>query len=686
MGRKRQTVDEIEEIPLETSEGARPRSTLSDRLMVGMAALALLAGVVIAGANFVGGLDDGVAASSADPSPSSTARASRTPGPSPTPRAPRELTIVPGSPADPPPEGPSAPMGWVEVVAPSFLQRGPSGAAEVIRELAVGEILLAYLDDPAGWASTVVTGPNEQVGWISATDGAGNEVAVFHPVDDETYPGQVGGVWAGPQGMLAMVVPPQSQSAQSRPHLASSRDGERWTTISTAPALAATFPQIAWGPQGWLAAGEPYWEQNPWFWQSYDGVDWEALGELPVAPDSGWPAQLVGSELGYLLVFEEYRSNGNLASTWFSPDGITWQESPDPFARTDLQRTNADGSLRVLASAHGFLVWTASYDQTTAGDTRVAFSADGVDWSAVELEDPAISSDLQLAVVGDVVLGVGVGPDGATRAWRAHLSDGGGMRLSRERSLEASFAGALGVWIASNGEVAYATGFLPRAGTSRVWSSGGSSWRTVPGSTPAHFSPRTYIGAAGPDGLVVVDYRSSAAGDNPVFWHLRPSGEWVVESTPIVPMVPDPTPSECGPLPSTGLEFAVLPQNWGAVCFGDQPMTFTAWSAPCDWCGSEPMPDGRWLLDAQPDLALRPAPGDPWPNREAVLDPGLEVALDLAGQWVRLTGHFSDPAASDCAYPPGQVGGYYGPADEAVKYCQRRFVVTALEVVPLPAG
>jgi hypothetical protein len=679
-------VDEIEEIPLETSEGARPRSTLSDRLMVGMAALALLAGVVIAGANFLGGLDDGVAAASGAPSSSNAPQASRTAPPSPTPRALRELTIIPGKPDDPPPEGRSVPMGWVEIVAPTVMQRGPSDASEVMRQLPAGEILLAYLDDPVGWASTVASDQSDAVGWVRSTDAAGKEVAIFHPVDDETYPGQVSGVWAGPEGLLAMVAPPQNQYAASHPYLASSRDGERWTPISTDPALAATYPQIAWGAQGWLAIGVPYWTQNPWIWQSYDGLQWEALGALPVAPDAGWPSQLAGSKLGYLLIFEEYRSNGTMASTWFSPDGITWQEAADPFGRTDAQRTSPNRSLLVLATGFGFLVWTASYDATDSAGTQVAFSADGVNWSPVELEDPAVAANLQLAIVGDTVLGLGSGPDGATRAWRAHLADGGSMQLSHEPSLEAPFAGALGVLLGSNGVTAHAIGYLPGAGTSRAWSSDGSSWRIWPGTTPPQFSPRTSIGAVGPDGLVVVDYRSSAMGENPVFWHLRPNGTWVVEAAPIVPMVPDPTPADCGPLPTTGLQFALIRQNWGPICFGDQPLTFTAWSAPCDWCSNEPVQDGPWLLDAQPQLALRPVPGDPWPNREAVLDPSLQVAVDLSEVWLRLTGHFSDPAAAECAYPTGWIGGYYGPSDEAVRSCRGRFVVTALEVVPPPAG
>ncbi len=654
--------------------------------MVGMAALALLGGVVIAGANFLGGLDDGVAVHSGEPTSSGAARASRTPRPSPTPRALRELTIVPGKPDDPPPEGPSAPMGWVEVVAPTQLLRGPSDASVAIRELQAGEILLAYLDDPPGWASTVESDQADVVGWVRSTDAAGQEVAIFHPVDDETYPGQLVGVWAGPDGMLSMVAPPQDQYAANAPFLATSRDGESWTAIRTDPALARTFPQIARGPQGWLAVGEPYWEQDPWFWQSYDGVQWDALGKLPVAPDSGWPAQLVGSDLGYLLVFEEYRSNGNVASTWFSPDGITWQEGPDPFGRADALRVRSDDNLRVLATRAGFLVWTASYDPTDSAETQVAFSADGVNWSPVHLDDPTAAGGLQLALVGDTLLGIASTPDGATGAWFARLPEGRGMALRREPRFEASFAGALGATMASDGKTAYAIGYLPGAGTSRVWSSDGSSWRIVPGTTPPQFSQQTYIGAVGPDGLVVVDYRSNAIGQNAVFWHLRPNGSWVVEATPIIPMVPDPTSAECGPLPSTGVAFATLRQNWGPICFGEQPMTFTTWSAPCDWCNSEPVQDGPWLLNAQADLALRPVPGEPWPVREAVLDPSLQVGRDLSEVWIRVTGHFSDPAAAECALPGGQIGGVYGPADQAVRYCQGRFVVTALELVSPPAG
>ena len=685
-------MNEIEEIPLETTEGTRPRSNAGDRLVVGLAALALLGGLLIAGANLLGSLSDGqVASSSGAPGSSAAAsvaatpRPSRTPRPSPTPRPLRDLTVEPADLPDPVPESYGQAMGWLEIVAPSRLFAAPDVGAEVLEELPAGTLLVGYPDGPQGWYQVVSQFETSQSGWLPLADDDGVELAIFHVVDDQLYAGWVRGVWSSPQGLVAIVDPPHTQYTSVEAMYLQSLDGERWRVIvPAAPVFSQMSLVPAWGPEGWVAAGMSPVDSTPWIWQSYDGESWEALGKLPTL-GSGWPMQMVGSGIGYLLAYQENVGSGVTVTYLFSRDGISWQEGPDPFGRSDAERMAGD-ELRMLAGDGGFLAWTVTSYYTGAA-TRIAFSPDGLRWQPLAIEGGRVPDGLQLAVAGDSILGVSQSPSGAVRAWRARLSDGGAMQLVRDAEAEAGFSGTMLPSLASNGVDAYALGFGSAGYETRLWRSDGGGWQTMPLPERNALGYSVSIGAIGPRGLVLIGSRTNSAGDNPVFWHLRDDGGWFREADPVIPLAPDPTVDDCGPLPATALQFALVPPTWGAICFGDQPMTFTAWSAPCDWCNDGPSnTTGSWLMDAPIDLLLRPIEGDPWPYREAVLHPSLQLATDLSGVWVRLTGHFADPAAADCAWPRDPSAGYIGPTAAAFNYCSQRFVVTELSVVDGPDG
>jgi hypothetical protein len=55
--------------------------------------------------------------------------------------------------------------------------------------------------------------------------------------------------------------------------------------------------------------------------------------------------------------------------------------------------------------------------------------------------------------------------------------------------------------------------------------------------------------------------------------------------------------------------------------------------------------------------------------------------------WLRVTGHFDDPEAANCAASrePGNEGWWHGP-DMDVLFCRHTFVVTAVEVLGPDAG
>ena len=84
-----------DQIPLSTSEGRRPSSTAGDRMMVGLAALAMMGGVLIAVSRLIPEQPDQTSQASATPVQSAEDRASPSPRPSPSPRSPRTVTVDP---------------------------------------------------------------------------------------------------------------------------------------------------------------------------------------------------------------------------------------------------------------------------------------------------------------------------------------------------------------------------------------------------------------------------------------------------------------------------------------------------------------------------------------------------------------------------------------------------------------
>ena len=275
--------------------------------MVGLAALALLSGLFIAGANLLDGLtDDDTAAASATPAPSNGAEATRTPRPSPTLRPLRELTVVPGTPQPEPVDPGIQTMGWLEVISEVGVRGAPQEAAQEHDRLPAGTVLLVLQDQATeGWVQMAEIPGG---GWIKLTDASDEPAAVFHPIDDAAGSGGVLAMAAGPDGLLAFGWESAEQNQQWNPRLFGSSNGERWTVTSVTPELAAFGVAPAWGPSGWIAVASSGWSPGVWIWESYDGLAWDALGALPPTMNEMQPSQVVGSDRGYLVVFDEYGS------------------------------------------------------------------------------------------------------------------------------------------------------------------------------------------------------------------------------------------------------------------------------------------------------------------------------------------------------------------------------------------
>jgi hypothetical protein len=83
------------------------------------------------------------------------------------------------------------------------------------------------------------------------------------------------------------------------------------------------------------------------------------------------------------------------------------------------------------------------------------------------------------------------------------------------------------------------------------------------------------------------------------------------------------------------------------------------------------------------DVLLRPAEGEAWYFQEGVLAQDL-ATQDWGKQWVRVTGHFADPASDTCAWGPEYGDPFYNTPETAVTWCRQRFVITAIASVESP--
>ncbi|HSM37705.1 MAG TPA: hypothetical protein VK838_00085 [Candidatus Limnocylindrales bacterium] len=683
-------MDEIEELPVEALGEERPPSATGDRLMVGLAALVLLSGLLIAGTNLLGALRG---EATADASPTPTADASRTPRPSPTPRPLQELTLVPEA-LPTPLAGPVRTVhGWLEAVRELRVLSNPADTAKELARLSPGTVIMAFQDWASrgddGWVQTanpVEAAGNSAFGWVQLRSADGTALGTFYPMDDGLVSGEVWSLAADPERYTAVILPPTRRDYSSiEPMLAISADGERWQAEAIDPQLIQGGWSATRGPSGWLAASIVDGESRPrtWFWDSADGIAWSPIGYLPIR-GSVWFSQLVGSEKGYVLVMADGGSSSRL---WFSPDGITWQEGVDPFAAAgrDVRFLGSD-PITVLAVDSGFVAWTGSYDGAPYS-AQVSFSPDGRSWSSVAVDEPDVGR-LTMADAGSSVVAIAVVPDGSTRAWRSVSVDGRITSLQRVPTLERGLAGASVESLVSNGERAWALGYDRASDSPRLWWTDGTAWHWQPLPAGLQVGSSPLWGAARQDDLVVMGARPTGAGDNPIFWHLRASGEWVAEPNPIVQLLPDPSAEDCGPVPTSAIGFAILEPAVAVACHGDAPMTFVAWSGTCPWCGPGwgSAIGERWLTDGARSLQLSPVRASDVPWREGVLHWELVPQNSWRQAWVQVTGHYADPAAESCSWDTssGEAGYYHASLRQAVESCRQRFVITAVMVVDGP--
>ncbi len=155
-----------------------------------------------------------------------------------------------------------------------------------------------------------------------------------------------------------------------------------------------------------------------------------------------------------------------------------------------------------------------------------------------------------------------------------------------------------------------------------------------------------------------------------------------------------PSASETGPAPT--ICPSALPSAVSSVadladpsCYGMAELTIDGWLAEAAFGVDEGQVDPSWtipltrLYAAPPTAAefalddLFSTEGGRW-GPAVVSPPASGVDLSGLGRWVRVHGHFNDPAASACTSSSPDIQ----PADLG---CERLFVVSALDGVPHPS-
>jgi len=656
---------------LEPTEGERTGGPPGDRLIVGLALFALVAGVLIALSNFVG---ERAAISSGSPTPSpSTSSSPAAVWPVSTPRLLRELTLQAGPVPTPALGEPNFFSGGIRANADLIIHATPD--LESIEFGALPRGTLAYAEESPdqppgelGWLHILAPQPE---GWVASTEGGAELVDRL-----VAAPGPASAdIWAvsgGEDRFLAVGWQNDASSQLSRPLTAASSDGDAWHRADLPASTSYAFV-VSWGPAGWIAFnGGGNGRDLLSVWRSNDGVSWTAVGTM--SDSFGlYPAQLVGSDAGYLLMMSAGREPDT--SFWFSDDGVTWRETAD----AGLSQRGA--WVRLTAGPSGF--YAAEMYTGNAANNPV-YSANGRTWTPVVGGPQGESA--QIVAVGSKWVGVDRDPDsGRPRAWIGEVA--GDHLTWRPEPDQGAFGDGVVTTMVSDGRRAVAFGWDRRTERAMTWIHEGTAWRRSP--LPLTFGGIPRIAAATPGGVVVVGYRPTLRAQNPVLWHETPDGHWAPEADPLLPLVSDPSSDECGPPPATAVDFVLLERALAVSCLGDTQISFRAWSVNCVGCFDElprvtAMP--RWLVTpGGSQLALSPIEGFANWWAPVVLDPALKTDPAWKETWVDVTGHFDDPAARECQSPPrGEEELYYGGRQQVVDGCRQQFVVTAVTPVPGP--
>jgi hypothetical protein len=665
-------------IDLETVSGSRPGSSTGDRLIVGLAAIALLGGALVGLSRLLPPPDPEASRESATPVSTVAATPTSTPRATPTVALVDALRTVRIS--EEPLPGNDVPTfgwsGWARATQRITIHLSPSEADPGIDVVHAGEAIQIQDEAPGllvsngNWVR--INLPTQ--GWIRARSGPHANLIRF---GDEQFPqyANVQDITPGAHGRYVLT---GSHLSDGSTFMAVSDDGSEWEPIGGQGMLDnASYVQVAYGPRDWIAVVMRQSSQGstPWVWQSADGTTWRALGSLRNLPftNIGY-FQLIGSPLGYVLTFPSYDYPDVVPTrVWYSADGEIWSE------RDTLAPPGT-----VVASGVGFYGYQPPNYFPASGPTPEpgvgAFSPDGWEWSSVSTPD--MKNLLGVAGGADRLVALNrVGAD--VQPWIGTVED---RRLAWRQDVASApaFQDAV-VSSLAGGMAPIAMGYERGSEALLWWSNDDAGWHRH--QLPRSFGAVPSIGAANVGGVVIVGHRASILGSTPVMWSAQGGTDLRPEARPVVPAVPDLGRAGCARYSRDLLELMTARPQIQVYCYGNAPVTITAWVPRCDGCVGAPADDPwtpAWLMKPEPGryVHLSPVASDDAGWFDGILAPGV-TAHEWEHRWVRVTGHFDDRAARMCrATPsPGQEFGY-GGRQQVVDGCRELFVVTSVTVLP----
>jgi hypothetical protein len=655
-------VDDIEDISLETRDGDQRSSTTGDRLMVALAAVALLGGALIAISRL---LPEGDAPMS-QASPTLEPSVVQTPRPTPTPGPMESLVLEPGEPEQILDDRQLF-AGWIRVLHDTPVYSSAQGAA-VVGSLGEGE---------AAWAGVVGSRDGGKPGWLRVEvpvrgwipeSIAGEPLVRYYTpsgLADEQY---IETASAGADGRFVLTGVGVTAGTYGS-FLFVSADGHRWTRIQDERWRDSYSIQVAFGPSGWLlltsVTSPTTYSPEQWVWQSADALEWRPLGRMTGQTEFG-SMRIAGSDLGYVL-YQPY--DGHQRTVWFSADGELWSARPLPGEATNFDT--------ISATSIGYYTFLADGTATSVS----AYSADGWTWIAVD-NPHAMARMRGVAAVGASLVTVGVEGEEIS-GWYGTVSDSGVTWESDSRAEEVFDGAFVSGPVVGDGPLAVTFGVDVATGDPLAFLNDGFRWeRRV---TPQGMRQPVFQAASHGERTVAIDVEATLTGWRPVVWGTADHAAW----NEAVPQLVEPvviTEADCAQLERSLLALMTESSYVSAACFGNEPITVTGYAVPCEDCGQAlDSVEPKWLTNP-PELSklhLSPiANNDGWGWLDAVLAPGTPRQDGVVGELVTVIGHFNDPAARRCrAISSGSMAGWYPYQPDLERECSARFVVTEVRQV-----
>ena len=664
---------DLEDLPVSTAEGRRPSSTGADRLMIGLAALALIGGGLIAVSRLLPPSDSApVAEATATIEPSSPPPSTATPQPTSSPAL-RTFALASGeAPSETTPLAPYS--GWARALRDVTIRPGTGWGFSESFVLQAGEA--AYIEEqPDSRVPGMLQVHAPISGFVNAEAGG---QAVFERVPYEgTSAGWLASVVSGPNGFAAVGSSP-SVNNHAQLAVASSLDGTSWEVHETPVINDPSEMNLAHGPAGWLLTGKISTKtaSEAWIWSSPDLRSWVALGRTAAATwhESG-VANMVGTEAGYVMLSDGGFS-GPSWTAWYSSDGVLWSE------RLPIDGTAVVEMPSLTATPFGFYL----QGKDASGEPIAAFSRDGWEWARVDTTP--------LGQV-DRFIGLAATHEGLVAVYRSGLDEvraslgtvsGRTLTWRPDPSIGSSFTGGVVTSLVSDGATPVAFGWDRATDAALWWVREDAGWqrRTLPAGY--HGIPR--LAAAGPSGYVLVGGQPTSRGQNPVLWHYDGSGDWEAAAGTVMDAVMDPSPAECDGLGDGFLDILTTNGTERAACFGDAPITLRAFAAAtCYRCAEAPSGSWETAWLSRPTsrnlLYLAPTTTGVWGLVQAVLKPSLAKDVRWEDRWVEVTAHYDDPASSSCRWTPAPADEtWYAGRDDTVLQCRGRLVVDRVRVIP----